>query len=88
MKSTIKILEVLLSGKFINCKTMLKDFGYSNASRELVRKIEKPFEIILRRDKINAKNRYGESVSYFNYSLNPKDKKRVERLIKMMNKAA
>ena len=43
MKSTTKILESLLKGDTINCKVMLNQFGYSNASREIRRKIEIPF---------------------------------------------
>jgi len=48
MKSTIKLLQSLLEGKILNCKTIMKDFGYSNASREIIRKIEQPFEITLK----------------------------------------
>ena len=62
----------------------MKDFGYSNASREIIRKIEKPFEITLKREKVNSKNRYGESVSYFNYSLNKKDKAKVLKTLKSL----
>lgn len=87
MKSTIKLLESLLEGKILNCKTIMKDFGYSNASREIIRKIEQPFEITLKREKVNSKNRYGEAVSYLNYSLIPIDKSKVKRILKQLNKA-
>lgn len=86
MKSTIKLLQVLLQGKKINCKTIMKDFGYSNASREVIRKIEKPFEITLERERMVGKNRYGEVVTYLNYSLKQKDKPKVKRLLAMMCK--
>jgi len=87
MKSTIKLLQSLLEGKVLNCKTIMKDFGYSNASREIIRKIEQPFDIRLKREKISSKKRYGESVSYLNYSLEKRDKKKVASLIKSFNKA-
>lgn len=87
MKSTIKLLESLLEGKILNCKTIMKDFGYSNASREIIRKIEQPFELILKREKVNSKNRYGESVTYLNYSLMAKDKGKVTKILKSLSKA-
>ena len=87
INSTQKLLESLLEGKILNCKTMLKDFGYSNASREIIRKIEQPFELILKREKITSKNRYGESVTYLNYSLMAKDKGKVTKILKSINKA-
>ena len=87
MKSTIKLLTSLLEGKKLNCKTIMKDFGYSNASREIIRKIEQPFEIRLKREKVSSKNRYGESVTYLNYSLLPKDNPKVNRILKQFNKA-
>ena len=87
MKSTIKILNSLLEGKILNCKTMMRNFGYSNASREIIRKIEQPFEITLKREKVTSKNRYGESVTYLNYSLMAKDKGKVTKILKSLNKA-
>ena len=81
MKSTIKLLQSLLEGKILNCKTIMKDFGYSNASREIIRKIEQPFEITLKREKVSSKNRYGESVTYLNYSLMAKDKGKISRIL-------
>ncbi len=64
----------------------MKDFGYSNASREIIRKIEQPFEITLKREKISSKNRYGESVTYLNYSLDKKDNRKIDRILKELNK--
>ena len=87
MKSTIKLLQSLLEGKILNCKTIMKDFGYSNASREIIRKIEQPFEITLKREKVTSKNRDGESVTYLNYSLMAKDKSKVSKILKSINKA-
>ncbi len=65
----------------------MKDFGYSNASREIIRKIEQPFEITLKREKVTSKNRYGESVTYLNYSLMAKDKKKVSGILARLIKA-
>ncbi len=84
MKSTKAILQSLLEGKKLNCKTIMKDFGYSNASREIIRKIEKPFELILKRERVESKNRFGESVSYLDYSLQKKDYPKVKRIIAMI----
>jgi hypothetical protein len=86
MKSTIKLLTSLLEGKKFNCKTIMKDFGYSNASREIIRKIEQPFNIRLKREKVISKNRYGESVTYLNYSLLSKDKFKVAKFLRKLNK--
>lgn len=65
----------------------MKDFGYSNASREIIRKIEQPFEITLKREKVRSKNRYGEPVTYLNYLLMAKDKAKVTRILKSFSKA-
>jgi hypothetical protein len=86
MKSTIKLLTSLLEGKKLNCKTIMKDFGYSNASREIIRKIEQPFNIRLKREKISSKNRYGESVTYLNYSLDKKDNRKIDAILNKLNK--
>ncbi len=82
ISSTAQLLHSLLEGKILNCKSIMKDFGYSNASREIIRKIEQPFEIRLKREKITSKNRYGESVTYLNYSLFPEDKSKVKKILK------
>ena len=87
MKSTRKILESLLKGDVINCKVMLNHFGYSNASREIRRKIEIPFGIQLNRKRMNEKNRYNEVVSYFNYSLKESDRTKVDQIVKDLNKS-
>lgn len=87
INSTTQLLQSLLEGKILNCKTIMKDFGYSNASREIIRKIEQPFEITLKREKVTSKNRYGESVTYLNYSLMAKDKSKVTKILKSINKA-
>ena len=87
MKSTTKILESLLKGETINCKVMLNHFGYSNASREIRRKIEIPFEIELNRKRMIEKNRYNEMVSYFNYSLKESDRTKVSQIVKDLKKS-
>ncbi len=66
---------------------MLNNFGYSNASREIRRKIEIPFELQLKRERMNEKNRYSEVVSFFNYSLNQNDRSKVARIIKDLRKS-
>ena len=86
MKSTLAILESLFKGEIINCKVMLNRFGYSNASREIRRKIEIPFDLQLKRERMNEKNRYSEVVSFFNYSLNENDRSKVARIIKDLRK--
>lgn len=65
----------------------MKEFGYSNASREIIRKIEQPFQITLKRERVVSKNRYGELVTYLNYSLMAKDKPKVTKILKSLNKA-
>lgn len=87
MKSTLAILESLINGETINCKVMLNNFGYSNASREIRRKIEIPFDLQLKRERMNEKNRYSEVVSFFNYSLNQNDRSKVARIIKELRKS-
>ena len=87
INSTTQLLQSLLEGKILNCKTIMKDFGYSNASREIIRKIEQPFEITLKREKVTSKNRYGESVTYLNYSLMAKDKGKVAGILARLIKA-
>lgn len=87
INSTTQLLQSLLEGKILNCKTIMKDFGYSNASREIIRKIEQPFEITLKREKVTSKNRYGELITYLNYSLMAKDKPKVTKILKSLNKA-
>ena len=86
ISSTAQLIQSLLEGKILNCKTIMKDFGYSNASREIIRKIEQPFELTLKREKITSKNRYGESVTYLNYSLMAKDKSKVSKILKKLKK--
>jgi len=80
-KATRSILQFLLTGKSLNVSTFFKLYGYSNLSREIIRKLEKPYSIQLDRKRISKKNRFGEVCSYYEYSLNKKDFSKAKRLL-------
>ena len=80
-KSTKAIFKDLLKGSKLNLKIFLNNYGYSNISREISRKIEQPYSIVLKRDKKVSKNRFGESVWYYDYSLKKADYNKVKKLL-------
>lgn len=75
-KATAKayLIRDLLKGKKISIRTAFYDYGISNLSRELIRSVEKPFEISVNRTPKTGRTRYGKACYYFEYQLNVNDK--------------
>jgi hypothetical protein len=70
MTARCALAIALLKGEIINVKNSLDICALSNPAREIPRLIEKPFELIVSRQKMEGKSRYGQPVAWTNYRLN------------------
>lgn len=73
-----RIIKELHNGTVLSVKNMYL-LRCSNISREILRQFEKPFNITLDRKKINWTDEFS-SGWYYEYSLNPKDIKKLEKI--------
>lgn len=69
MTRTQALAKHLLAGKTVSIKTAYTLFGISNISREVVRLIEKPFNVRLNRTKKEGKTKYGTYCQWYEYTL-------------------
>lgn len=76
------LCAALLSGETLSIMDGFRKFGITNIAREAGRCIEKPFEVELKRERVESKTRYGTSCNYVRYSL-PKTKKNREGIKKI-----
>ena len=60
----------LLRGEVITIKTAFRDFGITNAPREISRAIEKPFGLHVSRVRKEGESRYGCPCCWYEYRLN------------------
>lgn len=73
-----RIIRELHKGTVLSVKNMYL-LRCSNISREIRRQFEKPFNIILDRKQIDWHDEFSSGY-YYEYSINPKDKQKVEEL--------
>jgi len=60
----------LLKGDVISIMTSFRQFGCTNAPREISRSIEKKFGVKVSKTPTSFKSRYGKSGVYYSYRLN------------------
>ena len=77
-----RIINQLHKGTKLSIKNMYL-LRCSNISREIRRQLEIPFDITLNRETIKWKDEFSNG-TYYEYSLNPKDKQRVKELYKQL----
>jgi hypothetical protein len=71
MNKKTALIKSLLKGDIINVSNSIKYTGYSNPAREIPRQIEKPFNCIVSRCKMDSKDQWGNYVTWYDYRLNP-----------------
>jgi hypothetical protein len=69
MTRTQALAKHLLAGKTVSIWTAYNLFGISNISRELIRLIEKPFNVKLMRTEKKGKTKYGTPCQWLEYKL-------------------
>ena len=69
MTRTQALAKHLLAGKPVSIKTAYNYFGISNISREVIRLIERPFNVTLTRTKMEGKTKYGSYCNWIEYRL-------------------
>ena len=69
MTRKIALAQYLLSGGKLSIMNAYRHFGISNVSREAIRLIEKPFNVVLTRTKMEGKTKYGSHCEWFEYRL-------------------
>lgn len=86
MNSKAALCKVLLSGMVINIRNIHELTGYTNASREIGRNIERlsdnGFGVTVSRVKREDKNRFGVYCTWVDYRLNktPMNKEGIEKM--------
>jgi YD repeat-containing protein len=86
MNSKTALCQCLLRGEIINVRNIHSKTGYTNASREIIRQVERldynGFGILTKRTRRDAKNRYGVHCFWIDYSLpqNPANKEGIKKM--------
>jgi hypothetical protein len=70
MTQTAEIALALLKGETVSIMNAFNRFHCTNAPREISRGIEKPFGLIVSRDRVDFISKYGRSGYYYRYRLN------------------
>lgn len=70
MNQTAALAIALLKGEVVSIKTAFKQFGCSNAPREIGRSIERKFGVTVSKTPTKFKSRYGKAGVYYQYRLN------------------
>ena len=63
------LCKSLLNGDTLNVMNVHQNIGLSNCSREIIRMVEKPFNVKVDREQVLGHTRYGTSASWFDYKL-------------------
>ena len=71
MNKKCALIKSLLQGDIINVSNSIRLTSLSNPAREIPRSIEKPFNVIVSRTKVETKDQFGNYAMYYNYRLNP-----------------
>jgi hypothetical protein len=69
MTRKIALAQYLLAGGKLSIMNAYRHFGISNVSREVIRLIEKPFNVVLTRKRMEGKTKYGTRCEWFEYYL-------------------
>lgn len=70
MNAKAALAMALLKGEVITIKTAFRDFGVTNAPREISRAIEKPFNVVVSRTRKEGFSRYKIPCCWYEYRLN------------------
>jgi hypothetical protein len=72
MNKKCSLIKSLLKGDIISVSNSIRLTGLSNPAREITRQIEKPFGVIISRNKVETKDQFGNYCTYHEYRLNPR----------------
>lgn len=70
MTAKAALAKALLDGMVLNVKNCFEIIGLTNCSREVSRMIEKDFDVIVSRTKMEGLSKYGQPVTWVNFRLN------------------
>jgi hypothetical protein len=74
MNARAALCMALLDGQVLNVKNVFKTIGLTNASREISRMVESPFDVEVSRTPRKGKSRYGCPVTWIDYRLNKSER--------------
>jgi hypothetical protein len=83
MNAKCALIKEFLDGKSLTIMTFFKTVGLTNIGREIPRMIEHPFGVIISRTRMEGKSRYGSSISWYSYRLNPMIEGNKEAIVRM-----
>ncbi len=96
MNSKTALCQCLLRGEVVNVRNIHSKTGYTNASREIIRQVERTeyngFGVQAKRTRRDAKNRYGVHCFWIDYtlpqnSMNKEGIKKMKEYIKAQTKS-
>lgn len=70
MNARTALCASLLAGRVLTGKNIQFETSYTNISREIIRGVEKPFNVVVSRVKKESKSRYGQYIFWYEYRLN------------------
>lgn len=70
MTQTAAIAKALLNGDTLSIMNGFRLFSCTNIPREISRRIERKFNVVVSRDKVDFKSKYGKPGYYYRYRLN------------------
>lgn len=84
MTQVAAICSALLDGQVLSIMSGYKLFACTNLPREISRSVEKKFEVVVSKERVEFVSKYGQSGFYFRYRLNTTDynKEGIEKMRK------
>ena len=70
MTAKAALCASLLAGRVLTGKNIQQETSYTNISREIIRGVEKPFNVTVSRVKKESHSRYGQPIWWLEYRLN------------------
>jgi hypothetical protein len=70
MNARAALCASLLAGRVLTGKNIQAETSYTNISREIIRGVERPFNVTVSRVKKESKSRYGQHIFWYEYRLN------------------
>lgn len=83
MTQIASICEALLKGEVLSIMNGFENFGCTNLPREIGRGVERRFGAVIKRQQVFFVSRYKHKGIYYRYSLDKKDPRNKEAIVKM-----
>ena len=83
MNAKSALIKEFLDGKTLTIMSCFKTVGLTNLGREVPRMVERPFNCVISRRRMEGKSRHGSNITWYEYRLNPLIDGNKEAIVKM-----